>query len=61
MRDIKATHFSDVGKDVELEPFLFTLIGEEQTMRKTTKMNDEVRVSASASEWEESILQRKGF
>ena len=61
MRDITATHLSDVFKDVELEPFFFTLIGEEQTMRKTTKTNDEVRVSASASEWEESILQRNGF
>ena len=42
MRDKKATLLSDVCKDVELEPSLLTLIGEEETMRKTAKTNDEV-------------------
>ena len=40
--DKKATLLSDVCKDVELEPSLLTLIGEEETMRKTAKTNDEV-------------------
>ena len=39
--DITATILSDVCKDVELESFLLTLNGEEQTMRKTAKTNDE--------------------
>ena len=41
MRDIKAT----LLPDVELEPSLLTLNGEEQTMRKTAKTNDGLRVS----------------
>ena len=45
VRDITATLLlSDVCKDVELEPFLLTLNGEQQTMRKTAKTNDEVRL-----------------
>ena len=38
VRDITATLLSDVFKDVELEPSLLTLNGEEQTMRKTAKL-----------------------
>ena len=42
VRDITATLLSDVCKDIELEPSLLTLNGEEQTMRKTAKTKDEV-------------------
>ena len=35
-------------KGVELEPSLLTLNGEKQTMRKTAKMNDEVRLDICA-------------
>ena len=49
VRDITATLFSDVCKDVELESFLLTLNGVEQTMRKTAKTNDEVRLDICAT------------
>ena len=39
-----ATRLSDVCEDVKLEPFLLTLNGDEQTMRKTAKMKDDVRL-----------------
>ena len=48
VRDVTATHLSDVCKDVELEPSLLSLNGEEQTMRKTVKTNDEVRLDICA-------------
>ena len=48
VRDITATLLSDVCKDVELEPSLLTLNGEEQTMRKAAKMNDEIRLDICA-------------
>ena len=48
VRDITATLLSDVCKDVELEPSLLTLNGEQQMMRKTAKTNDEVRVDICA-------------
>ena len=48
MRDITATILSDVREDVELEPSLLTLNGEEQTIRKTAKTNYEVRLDISA-------------
>ena len=60
VRDKTATLLSDVCKDAELEPSLLTLNGEEQTMRKTAKMNDEVQLDICArsflDEWPESIL-----
>ena len=48
VRDITATLLSDVCKDVELEPSLLPLNGQQQTMRKTAKTNDEVRVDICA-------------
>ena len=48
MRDITATLLSDVSKDVKLEPSVLTLNGKEQTMRKTSKLNDEVRFNICA-------------
>ena len=48
VRDLTATLLSEVCKDVELEPSLLTLNGEEQTMSKTAKKNDEVRVDICA-------------
>ena len=48
VRDITATLLSDVCKDVELEPSLLTLNGEQPTMRKTAKTNDEVRLDICA-------------
>ena len=48
VRDITATLLSDVCKDIELEPSLLTLNAEEQTMRKTAKTNDEVRLDICA-------------
>ena len=47
-QDIIATLLSDFCKDVELEPSLLTLNGEQQTMRKTAKTNDEVRLDSCA-------------
>ena len=47
--DITATHLSEVCKDIELEPSLLTLNGEEQTMSKIAKRNDEVRLDICAS------------
>ena len=46
-RDITPTLLSDVCKYVELEPSLLTLVGE-QTMCKTAKTNDEVRLDICA-------------
>ena len=52
VRDKTATLLSDVFKDAELEPSLLTLNGEEQTMRKTAKMNDEIQLDICArSSW----------
>ena len=48
MRDLTATLLSDVCKDAELEPSLLTLNGEEQTLRKTAKTNDEIRLDICA-------------
>ena len=48
VRDILATLLSDVCKDIELEPSILTLNGEEQTVRKTAKTNDEVRLDIRA-------------
>ena len=48
VRDMAATLLPDVCKDVELEPSLLTLNGEEQTMRKTAKTNDEVQLDICA-------------
>ena len=48
VRDITATLLSEVCKDVELEPSLLTLNGEEQTMSKTATKNDEVRLDICA-------------
>ena len=45
---IRATLLSDVCKDVELEPSLLTLNGDEQTMRKIAQTNDEVRLKICA-------------
>ena len=47
MRGVTATLLSDVCKDIELKPSLFTLNREEQTMRKTVKTNDEVQLDIS--------------
>ena len=47
--DITATLLSEVCKDIELEPSLLTLNGEEQTMSKIAKRNDEVRLDICAS------------
>ena len=44
LRDITATLLLDLCKDVELEPSLLTLNEEEQTMRKTAKTNEEIRL-----------------
>ena len=49
VRDIAATFLSDVCKDVELEPSLLTLNGEEYTMRKTANTNGDVRLNICAS------------
>ena len=46
--DITATLLSNVYKDVEFGPSLWILHGEEQTMRKTAKTNDEVRLHICA-------------
>ena len=48
VRDVSATLLSDICKDVELEPSLLTLNGEQHTMRKTAKRNDEVRLDICA-------------
>ena len=48
VRDITATLLSNVSKDVELEPFLLALNRDEQTMVKTAKTNDEVRLNICA-------------
>ena len=48
VRDITATLLSDLCKDVEIEPSLLTLNGEQHTMRKTAKTNDEVRLDICA-------------
>ena len=48
VRDITATILSEVCKGVELEPSLLTLNGDEQTMSKTAKKNDEVRLEICA-------------
>ena len=48
VRDITATLLSEVCKDVELEPSLLTLNGEEQTMSKTAKKNYYVRLDICA-------------
>ena len=48
VRDITATLLSEVCKDVELEPPLLILNGEEQTMSKIFKKSDEVRLDICA-------------
>ena len=48
VRDISATLLSDVCKDVELEPSLLSVNGEEQAMRKTATTNDAVRLDICA-------------
>ena len=48
VRYITATLLSEVCKDVELEPSLLTLNGEEQIMSKTAKKNYEVRLDICA-------------
>ena len=48
VRDLTTTLLSDVCKDIELEPSLFTLNGQQHTMRKTAKTNDEVRLDICA-------------
>ena len=48
VQDITATFLSDVWKDVELEPSPLALNGENQTVRKTTKINDEVQLDICA-------------
>ena len=48
MIKITAALLSDAYKDVELEPSFLTLNGEEQTMRKTAKTNDKVRLNICA-------------
>ena len=54
VRDITATLLSDVCKDIELKPSLLTLNAEEQTMRKTAKTNDEVRLDICARSFQVS-------
>ena len=46
--DITATHLSDISKDVKLEASILILNGKEQTIRKTSKLNDEVRFNICA-------------
>ena len=48
VRDIVAALLSDVCKDVKLEPSLLTLNGDKQTMRKTGKTNNELRLDICA-------------
>ena len=48
VRDVTATLLSEVCKDVELDPSLLILNGEEQNMSKTAKKNDEVRLDICA-------------
>ena len=48
VRHILATLLSDVCKDIELEPSILTLNGEEETVRKTAETNDEVRLNICA-------------
>ena len=49
VREITAALLSDVCKDVELEPSFLALNGDEQTMRKIAKMNDEIRLDICAT------------
>ena len=52
MRYITATLLLDVCRNIELEPSLLTLDGEEQTMKKAAKKNDDVRCQICArSSW----------
>ena len=48
-RVIAATFLSVVFKDVKLEPSLLALNGKEQTLRKTAKTNNEVRLDICAN------------
>ena len=59
VRDITATLLSEVCKDVELEPSLLTLNGEEQTMSKTAKKNYYVRLDICA--WSFWVSGQKAF
>ena len=62
VRDIIATLLLDVFKDVELEPSLLTLNGDEQTMRKTGKTNNELRLDIYArSFWARKHSLTLGF
>ena len=59
VRDITATLLSNVCKDVELEPSPLSLNGEEQTMRKTAKTNDEVQLDVCPRSF--SVSGQKAF
>ena len=48
VRDITATLLSDIYKVVKLQASLLTLNGEEQTISKTVKKIDEVRLDICA-------------
>ena len=48
VRDITAAILSDIHKDVKLQASLLTLNGEEQTISKTAKKIDEVRLEICA-------------
>ena len=48
VKDKIITLFSDVCKDIELEPFLLLSNGEQKAMRKTAKTNDDVRADIYA-------------
>ena len=62
VRDIVATLLSDVSKDVKLEPSLLTLNGDKQTMRKTGKTNNELRLDICArSFWARKHSLTLGF
>ena len=49
IRDITAKLLSELCKDVAVEPSLLKLNGEQETMRRTAKNNDDVRLDIS--EW----------
>ena len=62
VRDIVATLLSDVCKDVKLEPSLLTLNRDKQTMRKTGKTNNELRLDICArSFWARKHSLTLGF
>ena len=48
IRDITATLLSEVCKDVECEPNLIPLNGEQSNLNRTSKINNDVRLDVSA-------------